>query len=378
MGIGNLEPRLSPVLRGDVDLRVLFVYRFCGLGGVETSITTKVTALAEFRIDARALFLEYYGTGSSEIASLPAVRFAPDASETARLLREADVVVVTDSPDFLDVVAASGTAARIVFESHASYLPALARFYSRLESDSISAIVVPSEFNRQLMRRFGISRPEIQVIPNAVDAQKFRSREPAPETLARLGGTLIPIVLWVARLEDQKSPLEFIRVAIHLLGRGHEFHFVIVGDAPVYDEAVTELRHQIPPPLRESFLFLRGIPPSEMPAFYNAARVTGGCLVSTSLNESQPMILLEAMACECPVVFSRVGGVPEIVEDGVTGRLYDLGDAETAGSAVAELADPARRAARIAMTGSALAFVRERHGLSSVGARYRALFDGIR
>jgi L-malate glycosyltransferase len=306
------------------------------------------------------------------------VRFAPDASETARLLREAHVVVVTDFPEFLDAVAASGTTARIVFESHASYLPALARFYSRLDSDSISAIVVPSEFNRKLMRRFGVSRPEIYVIPNAVDAQKFRSREPAPETLARLGGALIPIVLWVARLEDQKSPLELVRIAVRLLRRAQDFRFVLVGDAPGYDEAVADLQREIPSPLWQSFLFLRGVPPSEMPALYNAARVTGGCLVSTSLNESQPMILLEAMACECPVVSSRVGGVPEIVEDRVTGRLYDLGDDETAGHAIAELADPACRAARTAMTRRALAGVRERHGVSSIGARYRALFDGIR
>jgi len=89
-------------------------------------------------------------------------------------------------------------------------------------------------------------------------------------------------------------------------------------------------------------------------------------------------VFFEAMACECPVVSTRVGGVPEILEDGRTGRLYDPGDDETARLAIVELADSGRRRSRQSMTRRARAAVRERHALSSVGARYRELFDGIR
>lgn len=374
----RIVSRLDPLERRQPDLSVLYVYRFCGLGGVETSITTKLRALAPFRVDARALFLEHYGVGSEEIARSPGVLFGLGIPEIERLLRKVEIVVVTDFPEFLDVIASSGSSARVVFESHASYPPALERFYSRLESRSISAIVVPSEFNRRLMLRFGISRDDVHVIPNAVDATTFRPANPSRDVLARLGSAAAPLVVWVGRLEDQKSPLEFVRIGIGLLREERGFRFAFVGDTPQYEDSVAEIRREIPPQLRDAFRFLRGVAPSEMPDIYNAARVSGGCLVSTSLNESQPMIFLEAMACECPVVSSRVGGVPEILEDGRTGRLYDLGDDETARLAIVELADSGRRPTRQSMTRRAHAAVRERHALSSIGARYRELFDSIR
>jgi glycosyltransferase involved in cell wall biosynthesis len=370
--------RLNPLKWHSTDLSVLFVYRFCGLGGVETSLTTKLKALGKFRVSARALLLEHYGVGSEEIARFPGVLFGLETPAIQKLLREVEIIVVTDFPEFFDLILESGSSASVVFESHASYLPALERFYSRLGSSSISAIVVPSEFNRGLISRFGVPHAPIHMIPNAVDTRRFRREDVSPNYLAPLGSSDCPLIVWVGRLEDQKSPFEFVRIGVRLLRERRKMQFALVGDTPEYDEAVAQLRREILPEFQRSFFFLRGIPPSEMPSIYNAARVTGGCVVSTSLNESQPMVLLEAMACGCPVVSSRVGGVPEIVEDAVTGYLYDLGDDETAGRAIIALADPGSRQARDAMTYRALAAVRERHSPSSVGARYRKLFDSIR
>jgi glycosyltransferase involved in cell wall biosynthesis len=62
--------------------------------------------------------------------------------------------------------------------------------------------------------------------------------------------------------------------------------------------------------------------------------------------ESFGLVALEAMACEVPVIATRVGGIPEVVQDGAHGYLYDVGNvASMARSCIDILADPALRAA---------------------------------
>lgn len=67
-------------------------------------------------------------------------------------------------------------------------------------------------------------------------------------------------------------------------------------------------------------------------------------LVSTSRSEAMPLALMEGMACGVPIVATRVGGVPEIIEQSVTGLLVGTRDYEAAAACVVELlASPTRR-----------------------------------
>ena len=73
--------------------------------------------------------------------------------------------------------------------------------------------------------------------------------------------------------------------------------------------------------------------------------------VLPSFAEGVPVVLMEAMAAEVPVVATRIAGIPELVEDGVSGRLVPPGDAEALGAALRSLLDDADLRARMGAAG---------------------------
>jgi glycosyltransferase involved in cell wall biosynthesis len=73
--------------------------------------------------------------------------------------------------------------------------------------------------------------------------------------------------------------------------------------------------------------------------------------VMPSMNEGIPMVLLEALALSRPVVASRVGGIPEVIEHGASGLLVDAGQHEALAHACITLLDDRERAERLGVAG---------------------------
>src|SRR5437867_812531 len=156
-------------------MRLLFVYRVCGLGGVETSIINKFEALGRQGIEASALFGQLYGEGGKDLARRDArisVGLRPD--EVKKLLAAHDAIAVIDYPEFLDALDEWEVPTRVVFESHVP--PPLQRSYHALTHPAISAIVVPSLYNKEAIERIKAPRKEIVVVPHAIDPAVFHRR----------------------------------------------------------------------------------------------------------------------------------------------------------------------------------------------------------
>ena len=362
-------------------MKLLFVYRFCGFGGVETSILTKLDALAAVGIDGHALFGEFYGSGGSGLATDPRVTIGLGKdSVRATLRRGFEAVSIVDHPGFVDLLDEMRVVPHLVFETHASLPEAVARFHSNLNHPRISAVVVPSAFNRRMVEKaLAVPKPVV-VIPNPVDGTRFHPASPTPQAVVGLpsGG---PILLWVGRLEREKNPEEFVRIVQVVLESGFDVRPLIVGDAystPEYAGYKERLLSTVSERWRARFTFCRSVPYEQMPGLFGLAGRSGGCLVSTSLFESAPMTFIEAMSCMCPVVSSEVGGVGEMVNDGINGRLYRSGGIPDAAEAIMCLTDERQSSKRQALVERARSAVSEKHAPQVVGGRYLELLESLR
>jgi N-acetyl-alpha-D-glucosaminyl L-malate synthase BshA len=205
------------------------------------------------------------------------------------------------------------------------------------QSDGVTA--VSESLKADTYRELRVTR-DIRVIPNFLDCTTSRRRDGPP-----LRGCLAPpgtkVVMHVSNFRPVKRVTAvveiFARIRRHVTAR-----LVMVGDGPDVAEA-TRLAKTLG--VSEDVEFL-GEQDQVVPLL-SAADV----FVLPSAQESFGLAALEAMSCEVPVVASRVGGLPEVVDDGVSGFLHDPGDLEgMAASTLRLLTDEAlhRRVAQAA------------------------------
>jgi glycosyltransferase involved in cell wall biosynthesis len=156
------------------------------------------------------------------------------------------------------------------------------------------------------------------------------------ETRRQLGvGDDAFVVGWVGRMTAVKRTDDVLLAFEELLSHDVDAWLVLVGDGP--DRRQLEQRaHELGIVRRCLFLGYQ----DDVAPYYAAI----DALLLPSVNEGTPVSVIESLAAERPAVATRVGGVPDVVRDGVDGYLVDVGDAETLGARLAELAqDPAKR-----------------------------------
>jgi glycosyltransferase involved in cell wall biosynthesis len=197
-----------------------------------------------------------------------------------------------------------------------------------LAGHTTKIIAVSGVLRKELLERERIDPGRVITIYNGIDPVPYLDSQSRAEVRQSLG--LAPeakVVGAVARLAPQKGVAYFVRAAA-ILARDRGISFLMVGDGPLRDELEAEA-HKL------------GI--SDRIVFAGHRRDVGkilSCLdmlVLPSVTEGLPLIILEAMAAARPVVAAAVGGVPEVVEDGVTGILVRPGDEHALADAVSRL-----------------------------------------
>lgn len=212
----------------------------------------------------------------------------------------------------------------------------LRRFLDReLIARRADAFICVSNLDRKRMIEIErIDPAKIVLVPNAIPTPPPAS---GPDLRAELGiaeGT--PVIGTVCRLSEQKR-LDVLLEAINLLRRKFpEARLLIAGDGPERD-ALEALIANLGLDEIVTLLGRRTDLPELLAAFDVA--------VSSSDYEGTPLALMDCMAADLPIVATRVGGVPELIEDGVQGRLVERRDPRALAEALGELlANPERAA----------------------------------
>jgi glycosyltransferase involved in cell wall biosynthesis len=198
--------------------------------------------------------------------------------------------------------------------------------------------------------RFPESGDRCHVVYNGVDVNKFL---PAGEPGSQTGPD--PRLLFVGRITPEKAIHRLIEavgllqkrfpgVRLDIVGPDAETpreYIVDLSDDPLvtglaswYDGGYLErLKSKARDIGEKSVSFVGLVHPDDLPNHYRAADL----LVNPSVSESFGMSLAEAMACGLPVVATRVGGMPEIVDPGVTGKLVEPDNAQALADAIDDL-----------------------------------------
>ena len=216
--------------------------------------------------------------------------------------------------------------------SDRSYLP-ITR-YGIAQSDGVTAI--SGYLKRATEETFGFGDERVEVIPNFVCGSEYRRRE-MPSLRAQLAPAGEPLLAHVSNFRPVKRPVDCVEIFARVRRKGIDARLVMVGDGS--ERGLAEHRARcLGVEAHCSFV-------GKQPKIVDYLSVAD-VLLLPSEQESFGLAALEAMACEVPVVASRVGGVPEVVTDGETGCLAEVGDVDKMADDAARLLsdEDARRA----------------------------------
>jgi glycosyltransferase involved in cell wall biosynthesis len=179
-------------------------------------------------------------------------------------------------------------------------------FYNRHEK-----LIAPSRALKEVLREHKIKKP-IEVIPNGIDTGFYRpiDRQKARRELG-LGDERI--FLCLGRVSYEKN----LDQVLHAV-KNVEARLLIVGRGP----ALKMLKMLVKKEKLHKKVSFEGFVSEEMkPLYYSAA----DALVNASTSETQGMVIIEAMACGCPVIGAKSLAIPEVVKDGKNGYLFEAG-----------------------------------------------------
>ena len=234
--------------------------------------------------------------------------------------------------------------------------------FSILGSDGLTAV---SEYlKEQTVEGFSVPEERVQVIPNFIDTDVWRpDRQPCHR--AKFASEGESIVMHVSNFRSVKRAEDVVSVFSRIQERVPA-RLVMVGDGPDRPRA-SQLARELD--IEDRVLFV-----GKHPAVEDLLSCADLFLLPSE-KESFGLAALEAMACGAPVIATRAGGIPEVVEDGVSGRLLDVGDVSGMAEAGVQLLKDKDLRERISSAG--LDVAQSRYSTEVVVPQYEAYYERV-
>lgn len=243
-------------------------------------------------------------------------------------------------------------------------------------------VIANSRFTASLTRAKRVRGSSIHVIPPGVDSEA-QLPLPAAEVKKELGLEGRKVILYVGRLTRRKGVKEFIEQALPAVtAEVPEACFVIVGDNPTdsmvhRDDAAGEIRAALRAEVsRNNVRLLGSLGDADLAKAYAVADLLVLPVISMEHDvEGFGIVVLEAAVAGKPCVATRVGGIPDAIENSKSGILIEPGDYASFSRAIINLLRNDQ--ARSAMGEYARRRVREKFGWESIVGKYEEIFNSL-
>jgi glycosyltransferase involved in cell wall biosynthesis len=238
-------------------------------------------------------------------------------------------------------------------------------FLLRLTLPLVHRIICVSDANRRdLVDECPTAKERTYTVYNGVDLSAFSSQFDRQKFRQKIGVLEGPVLVMIARLTEQKGHRYLIQALPCLLETWPQLCCLFVGEGELRDELqCMAINLGV-----ERACRFEGVR-QDIADILTAADVC----VLPSLSEGFPFVLLEALAMGCPVVASRVNGVPELIEHHKTGLLVPARDSQALAAAIHEMLSDPTAASKMGANGRAV--VKERFTVDQMVANTTAIFE---
>ena len=238
---------------------------------------------------------------------------------------------------------------------------AITRF-SILRSHGLTAV---SKFlKRETVRDFTVPEERVEVIPNFIDIGVYRPGL-VPSHRATLAPDREKIVMHISNFRAVKRAEDVVSVFAKLTAK-QPSRLVLVGDGPERPRVLMRAEEL---GVRDRVMFL---------GKHTSVHEVLSCadlFLLPSASESFGLVALEAMACGAPVVASNVGGLPEVIEHGTSGYMFDVGDIDAMAEAGLRIMGDDEHWRSLSEAGRALA--EERFSSERVVPQYERYYEQV-